>query len=61
VNLTQTASEFEEMNMNGGTTRAAAHTAIAILAGLLLNTASAKAADLGGDCCADLEERVAEL
>ena len=47
--------------MNGGTTRAAAHTAIAILAGLLLNTASAKAADLGGDCCADLEERVAEL
>ncbi|HEU4380550.1 MAG TPA: hypothetical protein VFR73_18420, partial [Hyphomicrobiaceae bacterium] len=22
---------------------------------------SAKAADLGGDCCADLEERVAEL
>ena len=26
-----------------------------------LRTAPAKAADLGGDCCADLEERVAEL
>ena len=28
---------------------------------LALNTASAQAADLGGDCCADLEERIAEL
>ncbi len=26
-----------------------------------LNTAAAKAADFGGDCCADLEERIAEL
>jgi hypothetical protein len=42
-------------------TRAAAHGAIAVLAGLLLSTASAQAADLGGNCCADLEERVAEL
>lgn len=37
----------------------------AILAGGLaacsLSTASAMAADLGGDCCADLEERIAEL
>jgi hypothetical protein len=47
--------------MNGGITRAAAHGAIAVLAGLLLSTASAQAADLGGNCCADLEERVAEL
>ena len=47
--------------MNGGMTRAAAHGAIAVLAGLLLSTASAQAADLGGNCCADLEERVAEL
>lgn len=28
---------------------------------LALTTASAQAADLGGDCCADLEERIAEL
>ena len=40
-----------------------------IIAGLLglsvaagfTNANPAKAADLGGDCCADLEERVAEL
>ena len=31
------------------------------MAGLLLSTRSAQAADLGGNCCADLEERVAEL
>ena len=47
--------------MNGGITKAAAHSAIAVLAGLLLSTVSAQAADLGGNCCADLEERVAEL
>ena len=47
--------------MNGGMTKAAAHGAIAVLAGLLLSTVSAQAADLGGNCCADLEERVAEL
>ena len=47
--------------MNGGMTKAAAHGAIAVLAGLLFSTASAQAADLGGNCCADLEERVAEL
>ncbi|MBL8566375.1 MAG: porin, partial [Hyphomicrobiaceae bacterium] len=36
----------------------------ALAAGLLasgLSIGSASAADLGGDCCADLEERVAEL
>ncbi|MFN3869567.1 MAG: porin, partial [Hyphomicrobiaceae bacterium] len=36
----------------------------ALAAGLLasgLSMTSANAADLGGDCCADLEERVAEL
>ena len=47
--------------MNGGFSKAAAHSAIAVLAGLLLSTVSAQAADLGGNCCADLEERVAEL
>jgi hypothetical protein len=31
------------------------------LGGFALHASPAKAADLGGDCCADLEERVAEL
>jgi hypothetical protein len=47
--------------MNGGSMKAAGHGAIAALAGLLLSAGSAHAADLGGNCCADLEERVAEL
>ena len=47
--------------MNGGMIKAAGHGAIAALAGLLLSTSSALAADLGGNCCADLEERIAEL
>ena len=41
--------------------RLAARGIVAVFTGLLLSTASAQAADLGGDCCADLEERVAEL
>ncbi|HRK18449.1 MAG TPA: hypothetical protein PK970_05795 [Hyphomicrobiaceae bacterium] len=36
-------------------------TAVAIAAGMLFSMGSAQAADLGGNCCADLEERVAEL
>ena len=36
-------------------------TALAVAAGMLLGAGSAFAADLGGNCCADLEERVAEL
>ena len=47
--------------MNGGSMKAASQGAIAALAGLLLSAGSAQAADLGGNCCADLEERVAEL
>ena len=38
--------------------------ALMAAAGILVggvSMGSAKAADLGGDCCADLEERVAEL
>jgi hypothetical protein len=35
--------------------------AIVVAAGVALGTSSASAADLGGNCCADLEERVAEL
>ena len=35
---------------------------ILVTGGLMLGTSiSAQAADLGGDCCADLEERVADL
>ncbi len=47
--------------MNGGLMKTAGFSATAALAGLLLSTGSAMAADLGGNCCADLEERVAEL
>jgi hypothetical protein len=47
--------------MNGGLLKAAGHGAIAALAGVLLSAGSAQAADLGGNCCADLEERIAEL
>jgi len=35
--------------------------ALLAAAGLFAGSMSAQAADLGGDCCADLEERVAEL
>ena len=44
--------------MHGGLLKSASAVAILAAAGLF---ASANAADLGGDCCADLEERVAEL
>jgi hypothetical protein len=47
--------------MIGGLTKTASYSAIAALAGFLLNSGSAQAADLGGNCCADLEERIAEL
>ncbi len=52
--------------MFGGLTKTSSRIAIAAALGLTLGgfafTATpAQAADLGGDCCADLEERVAEL
>ncbi|MGE3067041.1 MAG: hypothetical protein AB7K67_15765 [Hyphomicrobiaceae bacterium] len=50
--------------MIGGLRKSASRLAIAATAGLFvggLGLPTAKAADLGGDCCADLEERVAEL
>src|SRR5882762_5748606 len=50
--------------MIGGLWKSASRTALAAAAGLFVGGVampSAKAADLGGDCCADLEERVAEL
>src|ERR1700704_441935 len=51
--------------MNGGRcANTSSRLALAAAAGLFMGGVampSAKAADLGGDCCADLEERVAEL
>ncbi len=52
--------------MFGGLTKTSSRIAIAAALGLTLGgfafkATPAQAADLGGDCCADLEERVAEL
>jgi len=52
--------------MFGGLTKTSSRIAIAAVLGLALGgfafkATPARAADLGGDCCADLEERVAEL
>jgi predicted porin len=54
------------MDMFGGLTKTSSRIAIAAALGLTLGgfafkASPAQAADLGGDCCADLEERVAEL
>ena len=46
--------------MIGGLMKRTSLFAIAAVAATAFG-ASAQAADLGGDCCADLEERVAEL
>ena len=47
--------------MIGGLLKSASRLALVAAAGVLVGGVSAQAADLGGDCCADLEERVAEL
>jgi hypothetical protein len=47
------------MNMIGGMKKTASR--LALVAGASVLATSAMAADLGGDCCADLEERIAEL
>ncbi len=52
--------------MFGGLTKTSSRIAIAAalgltLGGYALSSGPAQAADFGGDCCADLEERVAEL
>jgi hypothetical protein len=50
--------------MIGGLSKSISRAALFAAAGLFVGGVampSAKAADLGGDCCADLEERVAEL
>ena len=46
--------------MRGGVVRAGWASILAV-GGIMLGGVSAQAADLGGDCCADLEERVADL
>jgi predicted porin len=46
--------------MRGGKVRAGWASILAV-GGILLGGMSAQAADLGGDCCSDLEERVADL
>jgi len=47
--------------MIGGYLRTTSCVAMFAAAGIVLGSMSAQAADLGGNCCADLEERVAEL
>ncbi len=48
--------------MTGGLKMSGARLALLAASGLLvMGTATAQAADLGGNCCADLEERIAEL
>ena len=47
--------------MIGGYLRSTSCLAMIAAAGFVMGSVSAQAADLGGNCCADLEERVAEL
>ncbi len=47
--------------MIGGLIKSSSRIALVAAAGVAFGGVAAKAADLGGDCCADLEERVAEL
>ncbi len=48
--------------MFGGVGKSAGWATVLVASGFVLSgSISAKAADLGGDCCADLEERIAEL
>lgn len=47
--------------MTGGILKTTSIAALFAVAGVAAGAVSANAADFGGDCCADLEERVAEL
>src|SRR6266436_7678392 len=49
------------MDMNGALMRGSSRFAVAAALGLFVGISSSQAADLGGNCCADLEERIAEL
>src|SRR5215813_6070811 len=55
------ANNTLETHMNGALMKASSRFAIAAALGLVVGAGSASAADLGGNCCADLEERIAEL
>jgi hypothetical protein len=50
-----------EVGMIGGLLKSASRAALLAAVGLMAGGVAAQAADLGGNCCADLEERVAEL
>jgi predicted porin len=53
---------IEELGMTGGFKMSAGTLSLLAAMGVLLvGGTSAQAADLGGNCCADLEERIAEL
>jgi hypothetical protein len=47
--------------MNGDLLKSASRVALVAVASVMVSGLAAQAADLGGNCCADLEERVAEL
>jgi hypothetical protein len=47
--------------MFGGLLKSTSLAALLAVTGVALSAVSAQAADLGGNCCADLEERIAEL
>ncbi len=47
--------------MFGGLLKSTSLAALVAVAGVAISGVSAQAADLGGNCCADLEERIAEL
>jgi len=47
--------------MIGGYLKSTSCAALVAAAGIVMSGVTAQAADLGGNCCADLEERVAEL
>ncbi|MEQ1696995.1 MAG: hypothetical protein ABL901_14255 [Hyphomicrobiaceae bacterium] len=47
--------------MFGGLLKSTSLAALVAVAGVAVSGVSAQAADLGGNCCADLEERIAEL
>ncbi len=47
--------------MFGGLLKSTSLAALLAVAGVAISGVSAQAADLGGNCCADLEERIAEL
>lgn len=53
-------TEGKESQMHGGVNYKVGRLAIAIVGAMLIG-GEASAADLGGNCCADLEERIAEL